>query len=101
MPNITVREALQRVANYPRLMTDDIIDLPAHELICRELFTIANNPDVKVRGASARANRARKMLMDRLVGTRRAGTHPATTSGIELEFMDLGVPPEAPKEITE
>lgn len=99
MPNITVREALQRVANYPKLMTDDIIDLPAHELICRELFTIANNPDVKVRGASTRANRARKMIMDRLVGTRRAGTHPATTSEVELEFMDLGMPADPPKEI--
>jgi hypothetical protein len=75
------------------MIDDEIIQVPAHELICRELYTIANNPDASVRGASTRANRARKMILDRLVGKRRAGSHPATREGVEIEFIDLTGPP--------
>lgn len=93
MRNVTIREALQRVADYPVMLDDEIIQVPAHELICRELYTIANNPDASVRGASTRANKARKMILDRLVGKRRAGSHPATREGVAIEFVDLTGPP--------
>lgn len=103
MKSVTIREALQRVADYPVMIDDEIIQHPAHELIARELYTIANNPDASVRGASARANKARKMILDRLVGKRRAGSHPATREGVAIEFVDLtGGAPEvgaAPKEL--
>ena len=36
-----------------------------------------------------RANKARKMILDRLVGKRRAGSHPATRTEVRLEFIDL------------
>jgi len=87
--NVTIRQALQQVADYPRLIDDDLIQLPAHELVCRALFEIANNPDASQRGAMARANKARKMIMDRLVGKRRAGSHPATRKQVSINFVDL------------
>lgn len=89
MPPVTVRQALQNVADYPGLTTDIILDLPAHELVARTLFDIANRPDAAERGSMARANKARKMIMDRMVGKRRAGTHPATRSDDQVEFLDL------------
>lgn len=89
MPAITVRQALQNVADYPTVLTDVILDLPAHELVARTLFDIANRPDASERGSMARANKARKMILDRMVGKRRAGTHPATRSDESIEFIDL------------
>jgi len=86
---VTVRQALQMVADNPHMVTDEIIQLPVHELIARNLFEIANSPDTNVRGASARANKARKMILDRLVGKRRAGTSPAAKTDEQIEFVDL------------
>lgn len=86
---VSVREALQRVADNPVIHTDEIIQLPVHELVARALFEIANRPDASVRGSMSRANKARKMLLDRLVGKRRAGSHPATRTRVDLEFVDL------------
>ena len=89
MKNVTVRQALQNVADYPRMIDDDIIQAPAHELIARTLFDIANRPDAAVRGSMSKANKARRMILNRLVGKRRAGSHPATRTEVEVEFIDL------------
>lgn len=88
---VTVRQALQRVADYPTMLTDEIIQVHAHELVARTLYDIANRPDANERGSMTRANTARKMIMDRLVGKRRAGSHPATRTKVEVEFRDLTV----------
>lgn len=85
----TIQQALQRVADNPEPDTDEMLQLPVHELVARTLFDIANKPDAKVRGSMARSNRARRMIMDRLVGRRRAGSHPATRNVEVLEFVDL------------
>lgn len=89
MAHVTIKQALQRVADNPTPDTDVALQVPAHELVCRSLFEIANNPDAKVRGSMARANRARKLIFDRLVGKRKPGTHPATKNVVQVDFVDL------------
>lgn len=89
MKAVTVRQALQAVADDPVPSTDEIIQVPTHELVCRALFEIANRPDAAQRGSLVRANKARKILLDRLVGKRRVGSHPATRNNATIEFMDL------------
>lgn len=91
MKSITIKDALQRVADRPEMTTDELIQVPVHELVCRNLYEIANNPDASIRGAQQRANRARKMILDRLVGKRRAGSHPATRQETSIDFVDLTV----------
>lgn len=89
MKQVTVRQALQQVADYPHPIDDEVIQYPVHEMIARTLFDIANRPDQSVRGSMARANKARRMILNRLVGKRRAGSHPATRNEVEVEFVDL------------
>lgn len=89
MPDVSIREAMQYVADNPVLLTDEIIQVPVNELICRELFQIANRPDDAVRGSMARANKARKLILERLVGKRRPGTAPAAKQTSAIEFVDL------------
>lgn len=89
MKIVTVRQALQNVANYPEPLDDELIQHPVHELVCRALFEIANNPDSSQRGAMTRANKARKIILDRMVGKRRPGSHPATRGDEAIEFVDL------------
>jgi hypothetical protein len=89
MKAITIRAALQNVADWPEMRTDEIIQVPVHELVCRNLFEIANSPDANQRGSMARSNKARKMILDRLVGKRRAGSHPATRTEVQIDFVDL------------
>lgn len=89
MKAVTIRQALQNVADHPVISTDEVIQLPVHELVCRNLFEIANHPDAAQRGAMVRANKARKMILDRLVGRRRAGSHPATRTEVTIDFIDL------------
>lgn len=86
---VTVRQALQFVADNPVMADDDVLQKPTYELISRTLFDIANRPDDKVRGSLKRANVARKLIMDRLTGRRRPGSHPATRNPIQLDFVDL------------
>lgn len=86
---VTVRQALQLVADNPVMTTDELIQVPVYELIARELYTIANSPDASQRGAMARANKARKLILDRLVGKRRPGSHPATRMETSIDFIDL------------
>jgi hypothetical protein len=87
--NVTIRQALQHVADHPVLKSDRIIDLPIHELVARTLFEIANGAQAGDRGSLHRANIARGMIFDRMVGKRRAGSHPATRREHAVEFADL------------
>lgn len=92
MKHLTVRQALQSVVDNPKQIDDDLLSKPVYEVIARNLFEIANSPDKNVKGSEARANRARKMIMNRLVGLRRAGSHPATNTQVPIEFVDLTKP---------
>lgn len=85
----TIEEALQYVAANPARSTDAPIDAPVYELVGRALFQIANSPDAGVRGSLVRANRAQKLILDRMVGRRRPGTHPARAQNDKLTFIDL------------
>lgn len=89
MAHVNIRQALQFVADHPEPATDVMLDLPVWELVSRELFYIANNPNVKVRGSMAKSTRAQKMILDRLVGTRRNGTNPVSTKIDTIDFVDL------------
>jgi hypothetical protein len=89
MKSVTVRQALQQVADYPVPLDDEVIQAPVYELVARTLFDIANRPDASVRGSMSRANRARRMILDRMVGKRRAGSHPATRTAVDIDFVDL------------
>lgn len=96
---VTIRQALQQVADFPQMVDDDMLQKPVYELVARSLFDIANRPDVSVRGSMGRANKARKLILERMVGRRRAGSHPATREIIQVDFIDLtggelGVPGE-------
>ena len=87
----SIAEALQYVADHPEPSTSAPIDSPVYELVGRALFHVANSPDGKVRGSFAKANRAQKLILNRMVGRRRPGTHPAQTRSEEIEFVDLTV----------
>ena len=88
MVNKTIREALQYVSTHP-VPTVDPIDMPVWEHISRALFEHANNPNPKIRGALTRATRAQQMILDRMVGTRRAGSKPLSAKHAEVAFVDL------------
>lgn len=87
--HVSIKTALDAVARNPVLETDEIISLPAHELVCRTLFEIANDADSNKRGSQAKANLARKLIFDRMVGKRKSGSHPATSKQSGIEFTDL------------
>lgn len=89
MTNVSIQQALRFVADNPIPLSDVTIDTPTHELVCRNLFDIANNPDSQVRGGLSRSTKAQKLILDRMVGTRRPGTHPATLKRNEVTFVDL------------
>ena len=86
---VSIREALQKVADNPEYTTDALIDAPVHELVARTLFDIANKPDSKVRGSMARATKAQRMIFNRIGGTRRPGTKPASKQSTQVTFVDL------------
>jgi hypothetical protein len=86
---VTVRQALQHVADNPVLKTDDLLQVPISELISRTLFDIANGAQLRDRKSMTHANVARNMIFQRLVGRRRAGSHPATKTTRQLQFKDL------------
>lgn len=85
----SVRESLQWVATHPLDPTVEPIDMPVWEHVGRTLFELANSPDAKVRGAMGRATKAQRMISDRLVGTRRPGTHPVVKKESTISFVDL------------
>ena len=84
----TIVDSLQYVADNPEQSAHATIDVPVWEL-CSSLFWVANNPDPKVRGSMSRATRAQRMISERLVGKRRAGTAPAERRNDALKFEDL------------
>jgi len=86
---ITIRQALQHVADHPVLDTDEIINIPVCELVCRTLFEIANKPNNNSPRTLSRANVARKMIFDRMAGRRRSGSHPATKQSFDITFANL------------
>ena len=87
--NVTVRQALQYVADHPDLETDNFIELPAHELICRTLFDLANGAQLGNPASLNKANAARNLIFQRMVGRRKPGTHPVRKQQRKLEFRDL------------
>lgn len=89
MRHTTVRQALQYVADNPELVTDEVLVIHVHELIARTLFEIANTPMSGKRNANSRANVARSMIFNRLVGKRASGSHPATRKQTSVEFASL------------
>lgn len=89
MKIVTVRQALQQIADHPQMETDDLLNIKVHELVARSLFEIANGANMTKRGTMNRANIARQMILMRMVGRRRAGSHPATNTRVKLEFTDL------------
>lgn len=86
---LSVRQALQYAADYPDSVDDDVLTMHTGELIARTLFDIANKPDASQPGSMTRANKARKMIFDRLSGRRRAGTKPARPERKNLTLRDL------------
>jgi hypothetical protein len=90
---VTIKQSMQHVADNPMVDMDQMLELPAHELVCRTLFGIANGADLTDKPSQSRANVARKLIFDRLVGKRRAGTSPATRAHAGLEFHDLTTSP--------
>jgi len=97
----TIRQALQQVADNPVLDTDELVNVHVYELVARALFEISNQPDSSIRGSMARANKARALILNRLVGKRRAGSHPATRHELPLEFDDLTAVPMPIEEATQ
>lgn len=89
MAQVTIRQALQQVADYPVSVDDDALNAPAHELLARVLFDIANRPDQSVRGSMARANKARAVILNRMAGKRRTGTRPVRPQKQEVKILDL------------
>lgn len=86
---MTIRQALLDVAKRPHPDTDVLLDVKTHELVARTLFDIANKPDSKVRGSMARATKAQRMIFNRIGGTRRPGTKPASKQSTQVTFVDL------------
>lgn len=89
MKHTSIRQALQHVADYPQLVDDEVINMPVSELVARALFDIANQPNAAVRGSMSRANKARKIILDRMGGRRRSGTTPSSGGTVPIEFVDL------------
>jgi hypothetical protein len=84
----SVRQALQYVENEPEWPDTPRLDMPVWEIVARNLFDHANNPD-KSRTSMNRAVRAQKIILDRLTGTRRTGTNPAVRNAQQVHLADL------------
>ncbi len=89
MATVSIKKALEYVSKHPEPRTDVTLDLPVWELVARSLYTIANLPDSTIPGSMRRATKAQKLILNRLVGTRRAGTHPVARKTEEVTFVDL------------
>jgi len=85
----TIREALSYVDRHPEWPDSPRLDMPVWEMVARNLFDIANNPDTRVVGSVNKATRAQRIILNRLTGTRRTGTHPAVRNSNKIEFVDL------------
>ena len=74
MKSKSVPEALEYVAQHPPQSFEPTVDMPTWEIIGQLLYLIANSGNPRHRGSVNRATRAQKMIWDRKVGRRRAGT---------------------------
>ena len=90
----TIKEALEFVAATPVWPDTSRLEMEIWELVARNLFDHANNPSTAVVGSMARATKAQKIIMNRMTGTRRTGTHPATRAEEKVIFKDLTSGPE-------
>lgn len=88
---VSVKKALETASRSQVINSEITVDRPVFDLVAQSLFEIANAPDPKVRGAMARATKAQRMILNRMVGTRRPGSHPAARQTEELQFADLTV----------
>jgi hypothetical protein len=87
----TVRQALRAVEDSPEWPSDNITDrmnMPVHEMVARNLFDMANMRPTS-RAEMVMSTRAQKIILDRLNGTRRMGTHPAVRNSKKVEHHDL------------
>ena len=91
MKSKSIQDALEYVSNHPPESFEPTVDMPTWEVLSQLLYLIANSGNPRNRGSVNRATRAQKMIWDRKVGRRRAGTNPATISNEEIEFADLTV----------
>lgn len=85
----SVKEALEYVARHSEWSGGSPVQSPVWENVARTLFEHANNPNVQVVGAVGRSIRAQKIIMNRMTGTRRAGTHPAQLDKQTVQMRDL------------
>lgn len=76
------------------------VEEPVYLLISDALFRIANSPDPKKRGSVAKATQAQKMILDRMVGTRKPGSHPAVQDAAEITFVNLTTPELGSTDVT-
>lgn len=86
----SVRQALKYVERNPEWPEGvSRLEMPVWEFIARNLFDIANYPDARLVGSINRSVRAQRIILDRLTGTRRMGTHPAVRANSQIQFGDL------------
>jgi len=88
MAHVTIRQALEQVAESPALRSDNLLVMPVYEAVARKLYQISGNPSGTFRGQQ-RAVRAHKIIANRLAGLRMAGTLPVHEEPDEIEFLDL------------
>lgn len=88
MAHVTIRQALEYVAENPALKSDNLLVMPTWEAVARKLYNISGNPSKSTRGQQ-RAVRAQKIIANRLAGLRGAGTLPVHEEPDEIEFLDL------------
>ena len=88
---VSIKKALEYSANNPPKDpdVDPPVDRPVWLMVGQALFQIANNPNLKVRGGLNRATRAQRLILNRMVGTRRNGSLPVTKTVDGLVFHDL------------
>lgn len=68
MKHVSIRQAMQYVADNPEVPDNDLISLPVWELVSRTLFEVANSPTSNSTRSMRRANVARDIILKRLVG---------------------------------
>ena len=86
---VSIRQALQYVADNPEFDPEETLEMKTWEHIGHALFEIANSPNVNVRGSQKKASQAQRIILNRLVGTRRAGSHPVAREREGITFHDL------------
>lgn len=86
---VSVRQALLYVSKHPEPATDEMLCLPVHELVARTLFKLANTSSLENPKILAQARKAQELILNRIDGTRRPGSHPAAQRGTEVSFRDL------------